>query len=256
MSRSTTRDRSGGDRTNFYDDITNKIIAELEKGRFPWVQPWDAPSARAQLAMPKNASTMPNLLRKEYAMGKDPIAIVADLNRDGIPSPRGGCWNASALLGSPRRRNGVLNNELYRGTIVYNRQHFVKDPATGRRVAQENPESEWLRQAVPELRIVDDETWGRVQARRGSRAGPKLHHRRRPKRLLSGLLRCACCGGIYTVVQDERRRCSTLQNSRRCTNTRTIKTSEVEQRVLVALRKHLLAPDVVAVAVEAYRKER
>jgi antirestriction protein ArdC len=57
MSRSTTRTRSGGDRTNFYDDITIKIIAELEKGRFPWVQPWGAPSARAQLAMPKNAST-------------------------------------------------------------------------------------------------------------------------------------------------------------------------------------------------------
>ena len=57
MSRSTTRLSSGGDRTNFYDDITNKIIAELEKGRFPWVQPWDAPSAKAQLALPKNAST-------------------------------------------------------------------------------------------------------------------------------------------------------------------------------------------------------
>ena len=57
MSRSTTRKCFGGERTNFYDDITNKIITELEKGRFPWVQPWDAPSAKAQLAMPKNAST-------------------------------------------------------------------------------------------------------------------------------------------------------------------------------------------------------
>ncbi|MBN9264605.1 MAG: DUF1738 domain-containing protein, partial [Hyphomicrobium sp.] len=60
MSRSTMRADSGGDRTNFYDDITNKIIAELEKGRFPWVQPWATPSARAQLAMPKNASTNQN----------------------------------------------------------------------------------------------------------------------------------------------------------------------------------------------------
>ena len=57
MSRSTTRKCFGGERTNFYDDITNKIITELEKGRFPCVQPWDAPSAKAQLAMPKNAST-------------------------------------------------------------------------------------------------------------------------------------------------------------------------------------------------------
>jgi antirestriction protein ArdC len=57
MSRSTTRAASGGDRTNFYEDITNRIIGELEKGRFPWVQPWGTPSAKAQLALPKNAST-------------------------------------------------------------------------------------------------------------------------------------------------------------------------------------------------------
>ncbi|MGE3066001.1 MAG: ArdC-like ssDNA-binding domain-containing protein [Variibacter sp.] len=57
MSRSTTQAASGADRTNFYDDITNKIIAELEAGRFPWVQPWGTPSAKAQLALPKNAST-------------------------------------------------------------------------------------------------------------------------------------------------------------------------------------------------------
>ena len=249
----------------FLKDLAQKTrrgqIGRVKAGRIPGGKSYGYDilkdgEERGRRAVNANEADVVLRIFKEYAMGKGPIAIVADLNRDGIPSPRGGCWNASALLGSPRRRNGVLNNELYRGTIVYNRQRFVKDPATGRRVARENPESEWLRQAVPELRIVDDETWGRVQARRASRAGPKLHHRRRPKRLLSGLLRCACCGGTYTVVQDERMRCSTLQNSRRCTNARTIKTSEVEQRVLVALRRYLLAPDVVTVAVEAYRKER
>lgn len=33
-------DRSArSDRSSLYDDITNKIIAELEAGRVPWVQP-------------------------------------------------------------------------------------------------------------------------------------------------------------------------------------------------------------------------
>ena len=27
-------------RSSLYDDVTNRIIAELEAGRFPWVQPW------------------------------------------------------------------------------------------------------------------------------------------------------------------------------------------------------------------------
>jgi len=51
-------DRSAGaERTNLYDDITNKIIAELEEGRVPWVQPWGTAAAKAPLAMPKNAAT-------------------------------------------------------------------------------------------------------------------------------------------------------------------------------------------------------
>ena len=51
-------------------------------------------------------------------------------------------------------------------------------------------------------------------------------------------------------------RCSTLQNSRGCDNNRIIRVAEVEERVLSALRQHLLAPDVVAAAVGAYREER
>jgi antirestriction protein ArdC len=57
MSRSPSAAGASGNRSAFYDDITSKIIAELEDGRVPWVQPWGTPSAKAQLAMPKNAST-------------------------------------------------------------------------------------------------------------------------------------------------------------------------------------------------------
>src|SRR5580704_6363486 len=49
--------RAGQDRATLYDEITDKIIAELEAGRVPWVQPWGTAAARAPLAMPKNAST-------------------------------------------------------------------------------------------------------------------------------------------------------------------------------------------------------
>jgi antirestriction protein ArdC len=49
--------RAGESRANLYDEITNKIVAELEAGRVPWVQPWGTATAKAPLAMPKNAST-------------------------------------------------------------------------------------------------------------------------------------------------------------------------------------------------------
>jgi antirestriction protein ArdC len=57
MPRATFRARSGRDRTGLYRDITDKIIAELEAGRVPWVQPWGTAAARASLAMPKNAAS-------------------------------------------------------------------------------------------------------------------------------------------------------------------------------------------------------
>ncbi|HWT96293.1 MAG TPA: zincin-like metallopeptidase domain-containing protein [Terriglobales bacterium] len=50
------RQRSDGEeRGNLYAEVTNRIIAELEAGRFPWVQPWG--SAKGELGLPKNAAT-------------------------------------------------------------------------------------------------------------------------------------------------------------------------------------------------------
>ena len=57
MSRHDRTPRSGSDRTSLYDEITSKIIAELEAGRFPWVQPWGKATAQAPLGLPQNAST-------------------------------------------------------------------------------------------------------------------------------------------------------------------------------------------------------
>ncbi len=57
MSGSAARARSGQDRTSLYSEITDKIIAELEAGRAPWVQPCGTAAAKATLAMPQNAAT-------------------------------------------------------------------------------------------------------------------------------------------------------------------------------------------------------
>src|SRR5215475_9950735 len=57
MSKHAVHARTGESRANLYDEITDKIIAELEAGRMPWVQPWGTAAAKASLSMPKNAST-------------------------------------------------------------------------------------------------------------------------------------------------------------------------------------------------------
>jgi len=43
------------ERGNVYQQVTDKVIAEIEAGTLPWVRPWG--STAAPLALPKNAST-------------------------------------------------------------------------------------------------------------------------------------------------------------------------------------------------------
>ncbi len=57
MSRQISQARAGQGRANLYTEITDKIIAELEAGRVPWVQPWGTAAVKAPLAMPRNAAT-------------------------------------------------------------------------------------------------------------------------------------------------------------------------------------------------------
>lgn len=52
MSCSVKASRQRGARATLYEEITSRIIAELEAGRLPWVQPWDA--GRAAAGLPYN----------------------------------------------------------------------------------------------------------------------------------------------------------------------------------------------------------
>ena len=52
--RATRGAKSG---TDLYQSVTDSIIAELEAGRVPWVQPWGRPETTSPLGMPKNADT-------------------------------------------------------------------------------------------------------------------------------------------------------------------------------------------------------
>src|SRR6266481_5226577 len=93
----------------------------------------------------------------EFAAGKSPRAIAHRLNSERITGPHGKNWGPSTIYGNWRRGTGVLNNELYVGKLVWNRQSFIKDPATGKRQARPNPTDEWVMQDVPDLRIVSDQ---------------------------------------------------------------------------------------------------
>lgn len=248
----------------FLKDLAQKTrrgqVGRVKAGRIPGGRSYGydvvhAGDDRGRRMINEREADIVRRIYAEYASDRGTLAIVKDLNREGEPGPSGGAWNVSALVGSPKRRNGLLNNELYRGMIVYNRQRFLKDPMTGKRVSRPNPESEWLRQEAPELRIVDEQLWQAVQRLRESRGGTRPHEKRRPQRLLSGLIYCGCCGARYNVATKDWLRCSARTNSGTCLDSRPVRMAEVEHRVLSAVERHLLAPEVVEAAVSAYREE-
>ncbi len=193
----------------------------------------------------------------DYANGKPPRDIAVALNREKIPGPHGGVWHASTIAGSRKRQNGILQNALYVGRIVWNRQSFVKDPETGRRVSRLNPESEWMTAPAPELRIVGDDLWKRVQNRRARRAG-NAQYRKRPRHLLSGLLKCGHCGSGYIVSGSDKRglflRCSHMLETGLCDNRRTIGLDAIEKLVVDGLENKLTAPDLVAEYVREFHR--
>ena len=144
---------------------------------------------------------------------------------------------------------GILNNELYIGRLVWNRLHYVKDPETDKRISRLNPESEWIVKDVPELRIVPQDLWERVKARqssvkrsRGDTADRPFWNRRRPRYLFSGLVRCGCCGGGYSMIGARLLGCSTARLKGTCNNRLTIRRDVLEASVLDGLRHHLVDP--------------
>lgn len=49
------KDGTDTNRVSLYAEVTSRVIAELEAGRLPWVQPWDG--AACGCSMPHNAGT-------------------------------------------------------------------------------------------------------------------------------------------------------------------------------------------------------
>ncbi len=202
----------------------------------------------------------------EYAAGKSPEAIARDLNKQGIEGPHGRIWSNTTLRGQSKRGTGLLNNELYHGELVWNRCSYVKDPRTGKRVARPNPQEQWERTSVPHLKIIDDDLWERVKTRQRllseafaeNQPDPSvnaLNATHRPRFVLSGLLRCGCCGGGYTIKSRDRFGCAAVKQKGTCQNSRTITRQELEARVFSGLKDRLMAPELIAEFVRGYQED-
>jgi hypothetical protein len=103
-----------------------------------------------------------------------------------------GSWSYVAIQSMVRR-------DRYRGLLVWGKKK--KAYKGGTKVRVDRPEADWVRIEVPELRIVDDELWNAVRARdkHTERVTGDAHKGNKARYLLSGIGRCAECGGPMRV---------------------------------------------------------
>jgi site-specific DNA recombinase len=196
----------------------------------------------------------------EYVAGDVPRAIVGRLNGEGVPPPRKSYWRASTINGHAKRRTGILQNELYCGRLIWNRAYRVRDPDTGQRIWRYKAEIEWQRSQAPHLRIVDEDLFEAAQRLRSVRARPHLRCHARPKRILSGLLRCGCCGAGMSKKDIDHGRprivCTRMQEARACSNRRRYYLDEIERIVISGLREELGTSEAVNYYAHCYNEER
>lgn len=203
-----------------------------------------------------------------YAEGQSPMKIAAALNRDGISAPRArsgtGHWMQNTINGHVRRGTGILNNELYIGRRVWNRLEYRRDPATSKRVSRLRPETDWVCQEIPSLRIVPQTLWDDAKARQQATSkaiaraeGPNRQGlaargaAKRRKYLLSGLLHCGGCGGALIVAGSGNSKGYYCANAKQkgpavCSGMPGLRKDAVGEIVLDGLREALMRPEAVA----------
>ena len=113
-SRTAARVHPAKDRGTLYEEITSKIIAELEAGRLPWVQPWGSSGVRAPLGLPKNAAT-----GRTYS-GINVLILWAAVVENGFAGQSWLTFRQAVRLGGNVRRGE-------RGTTVVYADRFVPD---------------------------------------------------------------------------------------------------------------------------------
>ncbi|MEO3475912.1 recombinase family protein [Roseomonas sp. CAU 1739] len=218
-------------------------------------------------ADPAQASVVQRIFQ-EFAGGHSPIAIARRLNEEQVSRPRGGFWSEGAIRGHARVGTGLLRNRLFIGELVWNRRRWIKDPSTGRRVARQNGEADVVVEAVPELRIIEQDLWERTQARLAAvarpecsplagssgRTGPRWQDRR-PRHVLTAKISCGTCGASFVAIGRDYLACQTAERRGPCGNRARVRRSRLEAQVLEALGSELMHPDHVAAFVSEFTAE-
>jgi site-specific DNA recombinase len=215
---------------------------------------------------------------REYASGRSPRKIAADLTREGVPTPashrdsryKGSTiWNSQTFVGGMHAK-GILGNRKYIGEIEWNTHSSERSPYTKKSVRRVNPVEQHTKHLNPALRIIPQDLWDAAQKVRTDRsvkkfgAGGKVTRRpvlARGEHLLSGLLRCGTCNGHMRIANTSRNgtsrvACAAAHQHHTCEHTKSYDAGTLEKGILAGMVGNLLSDEMIDVALGAYRSEK
>ena len=198
-------------------------------------------------------ATIVRQIYEMYAGGLGITRIAKRLNADGIPAPR-----HSPRGWAPTAVREIIRRPLYKGEIVWN--ELQKFDRGGTKKRRRRDERDWIRLDAPDLRIIAPDLWNTVQARlaKTKGTGRSTFRDQDSNYLLTGLARCAHCGGPMTIIgQDYHRRkgrfygCSyyKTRGSSICKNSLLVEQEMLDQVMLKAIEE-VLSEQMLKVAVE------
>lgn len=209
--------------------------------------------------VPEEARTIVQIFQW-YADGLGSGRLVERLSAEHIPGLHGLPWKEGAL-------KRALANEKYTGKLIWGKTTYDRRPGTRQLVQRHQSREHWHVVEDPALRIVSDDLWARVQARRAAvrstlpeATGRTLMRGRNAalhsRHLFSGFMTCGVCGGAMAVVTggygSPRYGClRSWRNGRSaCGNRLTIRAKVVDAHLLTGLRTELLRPATVQYVTE------
>ncbi|MEG3170367.1 recombinase family protein [Sphingomonas sp. LB3N6] len=194
----------------------------------------EAKPVRGSLEIGPDEAEVVRRIFTEFASDRSTRNTVKRLDEDGVPSPRGGLWNQSAVRGDPVKDVVVLNNPLYAGSLVRERREWRRNPDSEKRERRYrlHDQSEWVEVAVPDLRIIDDALFeaarSEIERRKHPVTASSSVGSKRVKHLLSGLICCSCCGANYAISGKNHYRCAGQKERGTCGNRVSVPDSDYE----------------------------
>lgn len=247
----------------YVKDISSKIRRTLtykrEQGQFigsfaPYGYQID-PNDKHHLVIDEETAPVVKTIFDMYARGEGYRKIVQELNAQGILSPSAykekigskytncnadssnakGLWTQSTIA-------AILRNEMYTGTLVQGKSHHISYKNKKRKKVDK---SDWVRIPDTHEKLIDSDTWERVQERLGSHT--RVGKRSDELSPLSGKVRCAVCGrpmkrNVYynktKTIKYYGVQCATYKTgAMNCSNKKSMSGLVLEQKILDELNE-------------------